>query len=82
MNSLFVAGAVVFEDTDECAENVSVTIVGDAGSATTKTNNYGNFEFDGLSAGEYKLIFETAGRAKKAIGISLTKEVYLSDIMI
>ena len=82
INSLFIAGAVIFEDTDECAENISVTIVGDAGSATTKTNNYGNFEFDGLSAGEYKLIFETAGRAKKAIGISLTKEVYLSDIMI
>ena len=82
MDSLFVAGAVVFEDTDECAENVSVTLAGGPGPKTTKTNNYGNFEFDGLSAGDYKLTFEIAGRAKKSIDIALAEEKFISDIMI
>lgn len=82
MTTLFIAGAVVFEDTDECAENVTVTITGDFGTETAKTNNYGNFEFDGLSTGDYKLTFETAGHAAKTIDVSLTKEMYLQDIMI
>lgn len=82
MVSFFIAGAVVFEDTDECAENVKVTLSSIAGTQTVKTNNYGNFEFDGLAAGDYKLDLEFAGRIKKSLDLDIKKEIYLNEIMI
>lgn len=82
MVSFFIAGAVVFEDTDECAENVNVTLSGSTGTQSVKTNNYGNFEFDGLAAGDYKLDLESTGRAKKSLDVRIQKETYLAEIMI
>ena len=46
----FVAGAVVLGDSDACAVGASVTLTGDGSTATTLTDGFGDFEFEGLPA--------------------------------
>lgn len=82
MTGYFIAGAVVFGDTDECAEGVTATLTANGGSTKTSTNNYGNFEFDGLNAGKYKLKLEYAGYAPKTKSIDLKTNSYLGDIIL
>jgi hypothetical protein len=78
----FIAGTVVFGDTDECAEGVTATLTANGKSIKAKTNNYGNFEFDGLSAGKYKLELEYAGYVLKIKNIDLKTDNYLGDIIL
>jgi len=76
----FIGGTVVFGDTDECAEGVKATLTADGKSAETTTNNYGNFEFDSLNAGQYTLKLECAGYKPKTINVDLKTDNYLGDI--
>jgi Fe-S-cluster-containing dehydrogenase component len=46
----FVAGTVVYSDTDECAKGVKVALKGDGLSQNTVTDGFGDFWFDHLSA--------------------------------
>jgi NAD-dependent dihydropyrimidine dehydrogenase PreA subunit len=78
----FIAGTVVFGDTDECAEGVTATLNSDGKPVKTTTNNYGDFEFDGLDAGKYKLNLEGAGYSPKTIIIDLKKDNYLGEIIL
>ena len=79
----FIAGAVVFEDTNECAEDVAVTLRDSSGNISlTETNNYGNFEFDGLDAGEYSVSFERKGYTPKSKDVTLETASYLGDIIL
>jgi Fe-S-cluster-containing dehydrogenase component len=78
----FISGTVVFRDTDECAEGVKATLTIDGKSFKATTNNYGNFEFDGLSAGKYKLNLESAGYAPKVISVDMKTDKYLGDIFL
>jgi len=79
----FIAGAVVFEDTNECAEDVAVTLRDSRGNISlTETNNYGNFEFDGLDAGEYSVSFECKGYTPKSKDVTLETASYLGDIIL
>lgn len=80
MNTRFIAGAVVFSDTDDCAENVDVTLSGSDFKLTTKTNNYGNFDFDGVMAGEYQLDFAAPGYAPRTIRVTLDTDTFIPDI--
>jgi len=83
MTRYFIAGAVVFGDTDECAEGVTVTLKGSNGkSPETRTNNYGNFEFDGLDAGKYSVKFECKGYAAKEVDVDLKTDNYVGDIIL
>ena len=70
---VFVAGSVVFGDVDECAEGVKVTLTDRSTRKLTKisTNNFGDFEFDGLSAGKYSVKFEYNGYRGKTVVIDL-----------
>jgi Fe-S-cluster-containing dehydrogenase component len=76
---LFIAGSVVFGDVDECAEGVKVTLMGQAAgkSTETSTNNFGDFEFDGLGAGTYSVKFKCQGYAAKTIHVDLKTDKYL-----
>lgn len=78
----FIAGTVVFGDTDECAENVTATLTANGKSVKTATNNYGDFEFDGLDAGKYRLNLESAGYKPKTINIDLKTDNYLGEIIL
>lgn len=82
MTKLFIAGSAVFKDTDECAENVKLTLedkqTGE--TRTTVTNNYGGFEFDGLNVGKYSVKLECDGYAPKIIDVDLKTDSYLGYI--
>jgi Fe-S-cluster-containing dehydrogenase component len=78
----FIAGAVIYGDTDECAEGVTTTLIANGKSAKTTTNNYGIFEFDGLDAGRYAVKLEQAGYAPKTIEVDLKTGRYLGDIIL
>ena len=77
----FVAGTVLFEDTDECAENVTVTLTGKGIKTKVKTNNYGDFEFEGLAPDQkYRIEFEQKGYAGQIFDVETNTDVYLGEI--
>ena len=79
----FIAGTVVFGDNDECAENVNVTLISDGAKKTIKTNNYGDFEFEGLPAGiEYSIKIESPRYAPKEFVAQTRIDVYLGEIIL
>jgi Fe-S-cluster-containing dehydrogenase component len=82
MTKHFIAGAVIYEDTDDCAEGVSVTLITHNKSLNTTTDNYGNFEFDGLDAGKYTVKMGCAGYSSKTISVDLKTDCYLGDIIL
>jgi Fe-S-cluster-containing dehydrogenase component len=79
----FVAGTVVFGDSDECAENVNVMLNGQSGRQTTRTNNYGDFEFEGLQPDtEYHLRIESDGYAPQELTVRTWTDRYLGEIIL
>lgn len=79
----FVAGTVYFKDRDECAENVKVTLRGGGKRLTTRTNNYGDFEFEGLEEGkDYSVKVEYPGYEPQSFEVNTKIDVYLGDIYI
>ena len=79
---LFIAGSVVYGDIDECAEGVSVTLTGQSArkSSKTSTNNFGDFEFDGLGAGQYSVRFECRGYKRKTVPVDLKTDKHLGVV--
>jgi Fe-S-cluster-containing dehydrogenase component len=79
----FIAGSVVFGDTDECAESVSVTLIGEGEKQTIQTNNYGDFEFENLPADKvFTVIVEAPGYKTQRFEVKTTVDVYLGDIFL
>jgi Fe-S-cluster-containing dehydrogenase component len=78
----FIAGTVVFGDTDECAEGVTATLTADSKSMKITTNNYGDFEFDGLDTGKYKVNLEYTGYTPKTLAIDLKTDKYLGNVFL
>jgi Fe-S-cluster-containing dehydrogenase component len=82
IDKLFLGGAVIFGDTDECADGVTVTLASGELLKTAVTNNYGNFEFDGLETGKYRLEFKSEGYSVKTMEIDLKTDSYLKEIIL
>jgi tetrathionate reductase subunit B len=83
MTRLFIAGAVVLRDIDDCASGATVYLHGSTGiSAQTRTNAFGNFEIDGLEPGKYSLKIELEGYIQKTSDIDLKSSEYLGDIVL
>jgi len=78
----FIAGSVLYGDVDECAEGVTVTLIDQSTgkSAKATTNNFGDFEFDGLNPGKYAVKIEGAGYAPKTVDVDLKTDNYLGAI--
>jgi Fe-S-cluster-containing dehydrogenase component len=81
----FIAGEVVFRDKkDECAVGVKVTL-SSKGKAekVTKTDNYGEFEFEGLEADkDYTVAIEHNGHSTKKIKVKTKIDTYLGEILL
>jgi Fe-S-cluster-containing dehydrogenase component len=75
----FVAGTVFDPGPMEVVIGATCTLSGDA-SATTTTDAFGDFWFEGLKVGKYSLKIEAAGRSKTIADISTVKDVNLGDI--
>jgi Fe-S-cluster-containing dehydrogenase component len=76
----FIVGEVIFRDKkEECAAGVKVTLSG-KGSAdkVTKTDNYGDFEFEGLEADkDYTVLVEHSGYRPRKIKVRTAIDTYL-----
>ncbi len=79
----FVAGTVIFGDTDECAEAVRVTLQRHGNKVTAVTNNYGDFEFEGLAGGEeFTVTIGPPGYTSRQFVVRTEKDVYMGDIVL
>ena len=79
----FIAGAIVLGDTNECAEAAKVMLQGRGEKRAVKADNYGDFEFDGLSADKaYTVKIEQKGYKPFQIEVKTKTDVYLGDILL
>ena len=80
----FVAGEVVWKDnTGECAKGVTVALSGGGLALETKTDAYGDFEFEGLSKNEtYEIDIDAAGYAARKVRFTTLKDVNLGEIVL
>ena len=68
----FIGGTVYDPSLNEIIEGATVTLSGDA-SATTQTNGWGDFYFEGIKEGTYKVEIKAGEKTKVFDGVS-TKE--------
>ncbi len=80
----FVVGEVVRKDnTAECAEGVDVTLEGVGVKLATKTDSYGDFEFEGLEKNkDFKLRVDFKGYASMIIDVDTQKDTDLGEIVL
>jgi Fe-S-cluster-containing dehydrogenase component len=77
----FVAGTVIYKDRDECASGVEVTLTNKGKVQKTRTNGFGDFEFEGLpSDTEYTVNIEAKGYKPKKLKALTKVDVYLGEI--
>lgn len=79
----FIAGTVVYADTNECAEDVSVTLSNDYGQRTVKTNAFGDFEFEGLKENtDCTVVIKAPGYKPCTFKVKTRSDVYLGRILL
>ncbi len=79
----FVAGSVIFGDTDECAGGITVTLAGEDGATTTETDAFGEFEFEGLpDKASYMITVSAPGYKAQEFKVTTHKSLYLGDIFL
>ena len=80
----FIAGAILCSQSGDCVEGAKVSLIKEFGEEIliAATNNYGDFEFEGVERGSmYSLKIEAEGYDAVTIeGIYTEKDVYLKDI--
>jgi Fe-S-cluster-containing dehydrogenase component len=83
----FLAGAVVFGDSDRCGEAAEVTLEGEVHGEKTvrlaRADNYGDFEFEGLDADEvYRVTVAASGYQTRKLTARTNLDLYLGDIVL
>lgn len=83
MTKNLIAGAVVLGDVNDCADGALVKLQDAKGNALeTKSNFFGNFEFDGLDDGDYTLVASHEGYGTQTIPVSAKGSTYVGDIIL
>jgi len=79
----FIAGTVLFGDINECAENVLITLNGKGGEQKIQTNNYGDFEFEGIEPNqEFSVMIEHKDYTSQVFHTQTKDNVYLGEIIL
>jgi NAD-dependent dihydropyrimidine dehydrogenase PreA subunit len=80
----FVAGEVVLSDRmHECAEGVDVTLIDGGQNRVTRTDGFGDFEFDGLASHHaYTLRIAHPGYASREIAVHTRTAVHVGEIIL
>ena len=80
----FVAGEVVLRDNQgECAQGVTVSLQGGGVTMETKTDLYGDFEFESLPKNEtYRISIAASGYVTRQIELTTRKDVNLGEIVL
>lgn len=74
----FIAGTVIYGDIEECAGSITVTLKGNNKEQTTKTNNFGDFEFENLDDNaEYSIIIKAPKYKAQEFQVRTRADVYL-----
>jgi tetrathionate reductase subunit B len=79
----FIAGGVCDPEEDECLEDAAVTLLGADGNevATTKSDVFGDFWFEGLDVGAYSVKVEKTGYSSQVMsGISTEEDINIGDL--
>jgi tetrathionate reductase subunit B len=80
----FISGSVFCAKSKDCLEGVEITLTDKKteNELKTRTNNYGDFEFDGLEAGStYRVTLKAAGYLPMVLGdIELPKDLHLGNL--
>jgi Fe-S-cluster-containing dehydrogenase component len=80
---LFLTGEVVLaDDADAPARGVAIVLRRNGEALTTATDNYGDFEFDGLASGDYTLVVEHPGYAPREIPVRTGGQPNLGTIVL
>ncbi len=79
----FVAGTVVFKDTDRCADNITVAVKGEGVNQSYVTDAFGDFWFEGLDSNT-PFTVEIAAAGYKPIGLKVRtySDVNLGDLLL
>ena len=80
----FIAGEVVLADRpDECADGVTVTLTDGNESRTVKTDNYGDFEFDGLPHNRsYTIRVDHKGYVPREMTVQTQLDINLGEVVL
>ncbi len=80
----FVAGEVVFKDNPgECAQGVTVSLSGAGVNRETKTDHYGDFEFEDLEKNQqYEISIAADGYVARQVAFTTRKDVNLGEIVL
>lgn len=79
----FLAGSVVFGDTDRCARGVTVTLAGSGERREVVTNGFGDFEFEGLLKDrEYTLRLVSPGYAPATLQADTKRDRHLGEVVL
>jgi len=79
----FVAGTVVYGDVDEVAADLEVVLGEVAGSRITKTNGFGDFEFEGLADNaDCTVKIEAPGYKAVTLSAKTSRDIYLGEIVL
>ena len=76
----FIAGTVYDPGIKEVIIDASCTLTGEGITLTTKTDDFGDFWFEGLEIGKYSLVIEKEGKTKQFENLYTGKDVNLGDI--
>ena len=78
-----VAGEVVLEGSDVCAEGVKVTLQGDGETRETKTATFGDFAFERLPQGKaFKVTVAADGYAPQVLDVKTHTDVDLGEVVL
>lgn len=80
----FIAGEVVRRDVPgECAQGALVTLVGGGSRLETRSDSYGDFEFEGLEKNmAYQLRVEHQGYAPKVVDVVTRTDVNVGEVVL
>ena len=77
----FISGTVVYQDKNECAENVEVELYDGTAKKVSMTNPFGDFEFEGLKTNEtYQFKIDPSGYKEEMLEIKTFKDVHIGEI--
>jgi Fe-S-cluster-containing dehydrogenase component len=78
-----VAGEVILDGSDVCADGVKVTLVGDGVSLETASGTFGDFAFERLPQGKaFKLTVAADGYAPQAFDVRTHTDVDLGEVVL
>ncbi|QTA80102.1 4Fe-4S ferredoxin iron-sulfur binding domain-containing protein [Desulfonema limicola] len=80
----FIAGEIVLKDRqDECAKGVKVKLEGEGVKLETRTDNFGDFEFEGLEKNKkYKITVEQSGYNVWQYDLKMLTDINLGEIVL